>query len=116
MSMKWSCDLCGRFIADSGVKYDPIERPEVNKPFVISSYYEGKYIDDEAIGWSGPEDKIEFWACKKCTEAFMKGVRALAAEMGFSGCPKTAVPCILGADTQKDGLHVFFPNGDEDTV
>lgn len=56
---------------------------KLNKPFIISAYFEGKSLDDEDCGWSGSQDKIEFWACNECNESFMKAVRELAISHGF---------------------------------
>ena len=81
MGTKTYCDLCGKFIAEYGMN-----RPKesgLNRPFIISTYFEGKGLLDEDIGWSGPKEEIEFWACDECNRAFMEGVKKLAVSMGL---------------------------------
>lgn len=83
MGIKWHCDLCKKFIIDSDTK--GFDTPKVNKPFVITYYYERKNIEDEYFGWSGSKDEVGFWACEDCTEKFMERVHMVAKEMGLGG-------------------------------
>ena len=81
MGTKTYCDLCDKFIAEYGMN-----RPKesgLNRPFIISTYFEGKSLLDENIGWSGPKEEIEFWACDECNRVFMEGVKKLAVSMGL---------------------------------
>lgn len=84
MGVKWYCDLCDKFIAEVGPSKG--ERP--NKQFIISSYissyYESKSTAEDSIGWSGPNEKIEFWACDECNRKFMDAVLGIARSLGYN--------------------------------
>lgn len=83
MGTKVSCDLCKEFIAEYGPASYGAEGGTLNKPFIISSCYEGKSLIEEGGGWLGERDKISFWACKTCNKKFMDGVRKLVNDLGL---------------------------------
>ena len=84
MGTKVFCDLCKGFIAEYGKQYETLaDEPQLNKPFVISTSYEGKSLFEESIGWSGPRETLTFWACKDCNTKFMASVRRIAKELGL---------------------------------
>ena len=77
MGIKWYCDICKKLIGEEG---NP-KKNDVNRPFVISRYNEGKSTDHPNIGWSGPENEVEFWACTKCKDEFMNKVQKIFEDM-----------------------------------
>jgi hypothetical protein len=81
MGTKTYCDLCGKFIAEYGM-HKP-QNSGLNRPSIISTYFEGKSVLEEYVGWSGPKEKVEFWACDECNRKFMDGIKALAVSMGL---------------------------------
>ena len=81
MATRIYCDLCGKFIVEFGKHKEA--NGKLNKPFVISRYYEGKSLLDEDCGWSGPEDEIEFWACDECNKKFMDETKEIAIKLGL---------------------------------